>query len=88
MSNNRTTILILLLVILGAIAVKMNFFGGIEAPIGELVDTSSIDKIVAEVEAINFDTTVIQDRKFQSLKSIDTPLVSEPVGKKNPFSSF
>lgn len=42
--------------------------------------------LLNEVEKINFDTKVMSDPKFTSLKSIETILPSLPVGKRNPFS--
>jgi len=62
------------------------------------VDTSLIDEnisaskrvedILQQVESINFDTSVMQDQKFGSLKSIEIPLISLPVGRKDPFSGI
>lgn len=50
--------------------------------------SQAVEQILNQVNKINFDTSVTQDPKLNSLKSIETPLPSIPVGKKNPFSGF
>lgn len=47
---------------------------------------SDAESILNEIESINFDTSIMQDQNFKSLKSIEKPLVSLPIGRKNPFS--
>jgi len=88
--NKRTAVLAIILVGLLVIAYKVIFVAppatdefvfDENAAVGEKVQA-----ILLQVENINFDTTVLNDPKFQSLKSIDTPLPSLPIGKKNPFS--
>lgn len=77
----------IVLVLLIGVVLKLNFGGSSdEVVFAEPLDTSSIDLLVNQVEAINFDTTVIEDGKFQSLKSIASPLISDLIGKRNPFS--
>ncbi|NLE07336.1 MAG: hypothetical protein GX627_01875 [Parcubacteria group bacterium] len=89
MNNNRTTFLGLILVVLLIVAYKVMFMDA------NKVDTTNEENIAAsaraeallkQVENIDFDTSVVQDPKFQSLKSIEVPLMSLPVGKENPFS--
>lgn len=43
--------------------------------------------ILQQIEKISFDVSVINDPKFKSLKSLEIPLPSLPVGKKNPFAA-
>ncbi|MEK7635328.1 MAG: hypothetical protein AAB446_02795 [Patescibacteria group bacterium] len=85
--NKRSIILGLVLVGLLIVAYKVML-----APPS---DTSSIDEnatasarveaLLQQVENIKFDTGIIEDQKFKSLKSIETPLISLPVGRENPF---
>lgn len=88
--NNRTIILSVVLVGLLILAYK-TMFGGTSADL--LVDENIIagDRIaatLAEIERINFDTTIMQNQNFKSLKSIEIPLLNLPVGRKNPFQAF
>ena len=60
--------------------------------VGSLVDANAsasqrVEIFLQQVEQISFNTEVINDTKFRSLKSIDLPLLSLPVGRKNPFSA-
>lgn len=52
----------------------------------EINTAEKVETILNEIEKINFDTKVMTDPKFTSLKSIETILPSLPVGKRNPFS--
>ena len=47
---------------------------------------SDVESILRQMESINFDTNIIENQKFKSLKSIEVPLISLPVGRGNPFS--
>jgi len=46
-----------------------------------------VESVLREVQRINFDTSLLRDPKLVSLKSIQVPLLSLPIGKKNPFIS-
>lgn len=88
--NKRTTYLLLVLIGLLFVAYKVMFAPAPTDPYSS--DQSSIEgeKVVAtlqQVEGVNFDISVISDPKFKSLKSIEIPLPSLPVGKQNPFSA-
>jgi len=87
--NKRAIILGIILVGLLILAYKVMFAPSNDTPmIDENVSASArVDGILQQVEGINFDKSIFQDGKFQSLKSIETPLVSLPIGKKNPFSA-
>jgi hypothetical protein len=90
--NKRTLILLAVLVVLLAVAYKVVLFPSppddFESFAGAPGDMSgnSSEALLREVESINFNTAIIQDERFKSLKSIEVPLISLPVGRKNPFS--
>ncbi|MFH0804365.1 MAG: hypothetical protein V1896_02075 [Candidatus Zambryskibacteria bacterium] len=86
--NKRTAILAIILLGLLILAYKMMF-----APTDEelLVDeniiaSERVEKILRDIENINFDTSIIENQNFKSLKSIEIPMISLPVGRENPFS--
>jgi len=86
--NNRTTALALLLVALLVVAYKVMF---VSSPddffVSEnMVASQRVEAVLKSVEQINFETNIILDPKFMSLQSIQRPLISLPIGKKNPFS--
>lgn len=85
--SKYTPILVVLLVGLSILAYKMMF-----APVGEdqFVEDAAVSRveiILRQLESINFDSDITNEQKFQSLQSIETPMISLPVGKRNPFSS-
>ena len=88
--NKRTIILAVILVGLLVIAYKVMFVSSEESlSVDENIAASSrVEAILQEVSNINFDMSIKTDPKFQSLKSIETPLISLPVGKKDPFSAI
>ena len=86
--NNRTTFLALILVGLLILAYKVMFVGTDDLDLSAEENTAAsvrVENMLLQVEKINFDTSVMRDPKFQSLKSIETPLISLPIGKSNPF---
>jgi hypothetical protein len=87
--NKRTIIMGIILVGLLILAYKVLFVSSDEdtSVVDENISASArVESTLQQVESINFDTSIMQDDKFKSLKSIETPLVSLPIGKKNPFS--
>jgi len=87
--NKRTGFLVAILLALLILAFKvlmpseeLSFDAG-----ENTLASQRVQKMLNEVENINFDTSVLKDQKFQSLHSIETPLISLPVGRANPFSS-
>ncbi|MEK7117004.1 MAG: hypothetical protein AAB837_02470 [Patescibacteria group bacterium] len=86
--NKRTVILVVILLGLLALAYKVMFVSPSEdLSVDENIAASErVEGILREVENINFDTSIMEDQKFKSLKSIETPLISLPIGRKNPFS--
>jgi len=87
--NNRTAILSLILLGLLIVAYKTLFISSDwSLPVDEnIVASQRVESILQEVENINFDTSIMGDQKFKSLKSIETPLISLPIGRENPFSA-
>jgi len=89
--NKRAVILSIILVGLLILAYKVMFVpsgGSEDLFVEENISASErVENTLQQVENINFDTSVIQDQRFKSLKSLETPLISLPVGKKNPFSA-
>lgn len=80
----------MLLVLLGliAIAYKVMFVAPVDEALlveDNIIAGERVVQILKDVESIDFDTSVFAESKFTSLKSIETPLLSLPVGKKNPF---
>ena len=90
LKNKRPAILAIILVGLLIVAYKIVFVQPSEELLVEENITASkrVEAILQEVESINFDTIITKDPKFKSLKSIEIPLISLPVGRKNPFSAI
>jgi hypothetical protein len=88
--NKRSAILGVVLVGLLVVAYKVMFVAPSEDT--TLMENASaserVKTILQQVENTRFDTSIMQDSKFKSLKSIETPLISQPVGRKNPFSEI
>ena len=91
LKNRRTIILAVILLGLLVIGYKVVF---VQENSDLLVaeNTINIDEkignILKEVESINFSVGVMKESKFMSLKSIEIPLVSLPIGRNNPFSDI
>ena len=87
--NKRTIILAAVLIGLFLVAYKVMFVTpSAETEFDENVAaTQRVEGILTLIENINFDTNVVDDSIFGALKSIETPLISLPVGKVNPFSA-
>ena len=88
-NNKRTTVVIFVLIGFAIIGYKIMFVAPPDDfSISEnIIASERVERILKEVEQINFDISVMVDPKFTSLKSIEIPLVSLPIGKKNPFSA-
>jgi hypothetical protein len=89
--NKRSIILGIILLGLLVLAYKMMFMAPTDDTLsaGENIAASvRVGSILQQVENIKFDTSITEDRKFKSLKSIEIPLISLPIGKKDPFSGI
>ncbi len=86
--NTRTNMLVVLLIAIVIFGYKFLFV----EPIDEFAfqeNQATMDRVtvlIQSIENINFDTSVINDPKFNSLESIEIPLINLPLGKTNPFS--
>ena len=91
LKNKRTSILAIILIGLLVVFYKVMFvspdvddFSANE----NIVASVRVEGILQQVETINFNLDIVEDVKFNPLKSIETPLISLPVGRENPFSSI
>lgn len=90
LKNKRTIILAIILVGLLIVAYKVVFMpstDGVSSTDQNIAAGERAVIILKQIEGINFDTSIITDPKFRSLQSIETPLPTLPIGKKNPFSA-
>ena len=91
-SNKRTAILVIILLGLLVIAYKTIFMSSSVEPVDMTADEiQSGDEaigILDQMKNINFDTSITENESFKSLRSIEIPLISLPVGRRNPFSSI
>jgi conjugal transfer/entry exclusion protein len=87
-SKNKRILAVILLGLL-VLAYKVMFAPASDvAVIDESASTAQkVETILKQVESINFDTKIIENQNFKSLKSIEIPMISLPIGRKNPFSS-
>jgi hypothetical protein len=88
--NKRTIILTVILLGLLAFAYKMVFMPSGDDSIAteNIAASARVEQLLQQVESIKFDTSVMQDQKFKSLKNNESPLVSLPIGRTNPFSDI
>jgi len=86
--NKNTGILVIILIGLLILAYKVMFVSpDVDLTTEENeIATIRIERLLNQLENANFDTSVLQDGKFQSLKSIEIPMISLPIGRENPFS--
>lgn len=86
--NKRTAILVAILLGLLVLAYKIMFApSDADLIVDEnIVASQRVEKTLKDIESIRFDTSIIDHPNFKSLKSIEIPLLSLPVGRKNPFS--
>jgi hypothetical protein len=87
--NKRAIILGIILVGLLILAYKVLFVSdtNVDLTIDEnIIASQRVETILNEINSINFDTSIMQNESFKSLKSIETPTLSLPIGRKNPFS--
>jgi len=89
-SNSKSiTILLMILIAMGVVLYRSMF----APPSAEFLLTedsatkTKIEVTLAKIDSINFDMAVFNDSKFQTLKSIESPLPSIPKGRANPFAT-
>lgn len=88
--NKRTATLSIILLGLLVLAYKVIFMPSSDDTLVEenTAVFEKVETVLAQIESIDFDTSVIKDEKIKSLKSIETPLISLPIGKRNPFTGY
>lgn len=94
MFNRYKNIIIALIIIAIAFVVYTMLFtgGNSQALITETVDPSrnaveqELIALLLELNSIKLDTSIFVDQDFQSLQDFSQELVSEPVGRTNPFA--
>lgn len=88
LKNKRTVILAIILVGLLALAYKTMFVPSSgDLSIDEnIIASQRVDLVLREIDGISFDTSVMQEANFKSLKSIEIPMLSLPIGRNNPFA--
>jgi len=89
LKSKRTTILAIILIGLLVVAYKVLFVSSTDdLSVSENVTASvRVEALLQQVESIDFNLDIVKDPKFKSLKSIEIPLISLPVGRNNPFLS-
>jgi hypothetical protein len=88
-NNKRTAILAATLIGLLIIGYKVVMPSEASLPAEDNIAASQrVESVLKEVENINFDMSIMEDEKFQSLRSIEMPLAPLPVGRANPFSAI
>jgi len=88
LKNKRTAILAIILLGLLILAYKTMFVSTDEVLSNEenIVASERVETILKEIESINFDTSIMENNNFKSLKSIEIPPLSLPIGRNNPFA--
>jgi hypothetical protein len=87
LKNKRTAILAIVMLGLLVYAYKTMFAPADDVSSADnTIATQRVEMIMNQINGINFDTSVMQEPSFKSLKSIETPLISLPVGRSNPFA--
>jgi len=82
--NKRVIILAVILLGLLVLAYKVMYAPSSESVLDNATASARVEAALGEIEKINFDMSVIDSLK--SLKSIEIPLISLPIGRKDPFS--
>ena len=88
--KNNKRMIVMLIVLLGllVLAVKIMFFpSNNDLTIDQNIAASQrVEGVLNELQSINFNTTIMDNPNFKSLKSIESSSLSLPVGRKDPFS--
>jgi hypothetical protein len=89
LKNKRTAILALILIGLLALAYKLMFASTEEDLLADenIIASARVEAILKEIQNINFDISIIENENFKSLRNIEIPLISLPIGRKNPFAN-
>lgn len=88
----RTTLVVIALIIAAFLAYSFFFAGKEEAVLsqsGEAENAVVENELIAlllELKALKLDDSIFSSSAFQSLQDFSQALVSEPVGRSNPFA--
>lgn len=85
--NKNTSILVIFLIALLIVAYKVMFTTPYDGTLSsDFSESQVVISTLSKLQMVNLNTAVVNDPKFGTLKSIQTPLPNIPVGKENPFS--
>lgn len=87
-SNKRTSFLLITLIALLLVAYKVLF---VVPPEIEEVNPAAVVRLegmLNQLNSVDLSNGAFNDKKFNTLKSIESPLPTLPVGRTNPFASF
>ena len=103
-SNKRTSFMLITLLALLLVAYKVMFVAPPEIEevnpasvvrVESMVSLNSypasvvrVESMVSQLNSVDFSSSAINDPKFNTLETIEQPLISLPVGRSNPFSGF
>jgi hypothetical protein len=87
--TKNTSLLLIFLVALLIVAYKFMFAAPYDPSYlsSDLAESQIVISTLNRLQTVNFDTSIANDPKFKTLRSIENPLPNIPVGKTNPFSS-
>lgn len=85
----NTSLLLIFLVALLVVAYKFMFTTPFDPAYlsSDLAESQIVISTLNRLQTVNFDTSIANDPKFKTLRSIESPLPNIPVGKTNPFSA-
>lgn len=87
-SNKRTSFMLITLLALLLVAYKVMFVAPPEIEELNPASVIRVESMVSQLNSVDFSSSAINDPKFNTLETIEQPLISLPVGRSNPFSGF
>lgn len=87
-SNKRTSFMLITLLALLLVAYKVMFVAPPEIEEVNPASVIRVESMVSHLNSVDFSSSAINDPKFNTLETIEQPLISLPVGRSNPFSGF
>lgn len=87
-SNKRTSFMLITLLALLLVAYKVMFVAPPEIEEVNPASVIRVESMVSQLNSVDFSSSAINDPKFNTLETIEQPLISLPVGRSNPFSGF
>jgi len=86
------TVILFVVIVAGLFGVYQIFFAGSNEPALTVTQTAAagpdqdLVALLFELKGIRLDNALFSDPLFQSLKDFGKDLVSEPIGRPNPFA--